>query len=397
MELYVNDRIKVRRIDFFNSFNIKLQFDSIASTFAFRFYFDPTNKDHAELACVSHYHEAWIEHNGERLLTGYILSNAFNSTSKKEMVEIGGYSKSGILEDCDIPSNQPLEWNGLTLFQIAQKIVSVFKSIKLKVDAPTNNGAFLEFNDISEPVVNEKGEIEKNVDKVLSFFKTDSVQAGVEKEIPKANAEHPQNIKQYLTNLASQRNILLSHDAFGNLVLTEAKTNQVPILDFNLPTGNTIPGTSMHLAFNGQAIHSHITVLGQQDAEGGNAPECTITNPYCPIIYRPKVIQQSSGTDITIQETARQALAAELKSIVLTITTDRWDVDGKIIRPNNVISVLNPECFIYKKTNWFIESVTYAGDSKKLTTTMVCVPVEVYNKMPVKNIFVDPHENLPRF
>lgn len=408
MELIVNDRIRKRKISFFNEVKVNLKFDSVASTFSLKFYFDPTNKEHAELACVSHFHEAYIEHNGERLLTGYILSNVFNSGAKKQLVEIAGYSKAGIIEDCEIPTSQyPLEWTGLTLIEIAQKIISIFKGIRLKVDSSASSAAQLAFTNISDPNVGDDGTFTDNGG-TPAVSTTETLEGGLNKKIDKANANETQNIKSYLTELAAQRNILLSHDEYGNLLFTEAKTSQTPIVYFEIPPetfnestdqleGGSIPGVTMHMSFNGQAIHSHITIIGQQDIDGGNAPEFTIQNPYCPILYRPKVIKQTSGTDITIEESARQALSAELKNIVLTITLDRWDINGKLIRPNTIISVYNPECFIYKKTNFFVEEVSFDGDSKKQTATLTCVLPEVYNKLGVKNIFVDVHDNFPRF
>src|SRR5688572_1535114 len=110
MILKINHRLGVSKVEFFNNFNLNLKFDSVASTFGFQFYFDPTNKEHAELACVSHFHEAIVEHNDEVLCTGYILSNVFNRGPKKQLVQFGGYSKPGVFEDCEIPPDMyPLQ------------------------------------------------------------------------------------------------------------------------------------------------------------------------------------------------------------------------------------------------------------------------------------------------
>lgn len=394
MELIINDRIRIRRIDFFNEIKVDLKFDSVASTFSVKFYFDPRNKEHAELACISHFHEAWIEHNGERLLTGYIISNAFNSSPKRELVEIGGYSKPGIIEDCDIPPGGNWSFNNLSLNQITQKILSIFKGIKLKVDSSAS-GSNLVFTNIADPIIDDNGNYQEN-DNDVSASESESLEDGVNQDMGIIQVKPDQNIKSFLTDLATQRNILLSHDEYGNLLFTQAKTNQPPVIYFDYTKGLK-PATSMHLSFNGQAIHSHITIVGQANLDTDNASEFTIQNPFCPILYRPKVIKQTSGTHITIQEAARQALAAELKSITLTITLDRWDIDGKLLRPNSIINVFNPECYIYKPTNFFIESISYEGDSKKQNATLTCVLPEVYNKAAVKNIFVDPHQNLPRF
>lgn len=357
MILRINDRIKVRKVDFFNQFSLSLKYDSIASSFAFSFYFDPKNPDHRELSCVSHFHEAIVEHNGEKLVTGYILSQVFNSSEVKELVQFAGYSLPGVFEDCEIPpSLYPLQSDGLTLRQIAQRLIGPFK-IKMIVD----------------PAVSSR------MDKVYE----------------KITAKESDTIKAYLTELATQRNIIITHNENGNILFTEAKAKSIPILHFE-PGDNSIPFTTMSMSFGGQQLHSDITVMKEAGSDGGNAGEFTIKNPYVPIVYRPKVIIQNSGDDNSTEDVAKNALAAELKNIVLTIVTDRWEVDGKIIKPNNLISVINPELFIFKKTNFFIESINFIGDNTKTTATITCVLPEVYNGKTPKNIFVDPHENFPR-
>jgi prophage tail gpP-like protein len=382
MILKINDRIKIRTIDFFDDFKLELKHDSIASTFSFGFYFDPTNKEHAELACVSHYHEVIVEHNDERLITGYIISNTFNSGAKKDLAQIAGYSKTGVLEDSDItPKYFPLETNGLTLQQIAEKYIQPF-GISLVIDKNAKQESTIKF--VSNGNADD--------DAIDSVVVQQSLADKVSSPIDKATAKTSQNIKNYLTELASQRNVLISHDAFGNLLFTEPKTNQKPILHFEQGT----IGVAMSLSFSGQQLHSEIWAVKQADSDGGNAAEDVIRNPFVPIVYRPKVVVMTSGTDITVPEFLQKELSKELKNISLTITTNTWEVDGKIIKPNSLITVTNPDLFLYKKTTWFIESVVFKGDSKSTTAVLNCVLPEVYNNKTPKNIFVDSHQNFPR-
>lgn len=394
MILKINDRINIRTVDFFTDFKLNLKYDSIASTFSFSFYFDPTNHAHAELACVSHYHEAIVEHEGEVLITGYILANVFNTGPKKTLTHIGGYSKAGVFEDCEIPTSlYPLETNGLSLKEITERIIKPF-GIQLIIDADVNKESTKTFINSPDPVLDEKGFIVDDSNAVTSVKSSASLSEKSQKKIDKANAKESQNIKSFLTDLANQRNILLSHNADGNLLFTEAKTSLEPIMHFE--KGGLI-SPAMSLNFDGQKLHSHITIVKQADSDGGNAVEFTIRNPYVAILYRPKVIVMTSGDGLTIEEFAQKALAAELKNIILTITTDRWEVNGKVVKPNNIVTVTDPELFLYHKTSWFIEEIDYEGDSKVNKAVYKCVMPEVYNGQTPKNIFVDPHHNLPRF
>lgn len=355
MNLKINHRTGVSNITYFNDFSLKLQYDSVASTFGFSFYYDPLNKQHAEMACVSHFHDVLVEHNGERLLTGRLLNQSFSLDPSKDLTHFGGYSLAGVIEDCEIPpSLYPLQSDGMTLSEIAKRITDKF-GLRMIID----------------PTVAEK----------------------MNKAIPVTTAKETQSIKSYLTELCVQRGIIMSHDASGNMLFTRAKTGGSPI--FHVEKG--LIATNISLSFNGQGIHSHITVQKQASSDGGNAGEYTIENPYCSIVYRPTVITQNSGDDNTIEDAAKLALAAELRNIVLTVETDRWEVNGKLLRPNNLITVYCPDVFLYKKTTWFIQAVEFKGDEKSNTATLTCVLPECYNSAIPKNIFVNPHENLPRF
>ena len=345
MILKIDDRIRNRKVEFFNNFTLQLKYDSVASSFGFSFLYNPKKKEHVELGVIGHYHVGRLEHKGKLLVTGYILSNVFKDSDKKSLASFSGYSLPGVLEDSSIPVDlYPLQFDGLSLKEIAEKLVSKF-----------------DFNVVIDSSVRSK------MNQVFDV----------------STANEKQSIKQYLAELASQKNIILSHDEKGNLLFTQAKLNIQPILNFD----GGIPFSSMTLKFNGQPMHSHITVMKQASSDGGNAGESTIRNPYVPFVYRPKTLIQNSGDDNDTATTAKMALSEELKGLKLTIVTDRWEVGDDVIRPNNIISVTNPEISLLKKTDWFIESVTLTGNEKKTTATLECVIPEVYNGNIPKYIF----------
>lgn len=340
-------RIKNRRFDFFNSFNLNLKFDSVANAFSFNVYFDPENKDHRDLFHLGHYHTCTVEHEGQQLLSGFLLSHVLKNSSKKELSGIGGYSLTGVLEDCNIPpSLYPLQADGLSLKEIAQKLLKPF-NLKFVIDSSVSS-------------------------KMNSIYE-------------ETTASETATIKGYLTELAAQKNIIISNTVNGELLFTKANTKKNPIIDFN----DGIPATTYSLSFNGQAMHSQITALKEPDIDGGNSGEFTVTNPFVPFVFRPKVVTQSSGDDNDTESVAKQALAAEIKNISLDITTDRWLVDGNIIMPGNIITVTNPEIYLYNKTKWFIEEVNLIGNSKSTTATLKCVLPCVYDGSTPKNVFND--------
>lgn len=340
-------KIKKRKYDFFNNFQLNLKYNSVASTFSFNVYFNPENKDHRELLHVGHFHPITVEHNDELLVSGILLSEVFRGSSVKQLTSLGGYSFPGVLEDSQIPTSiYPLQSDNLSLKEIAQKILRPFK-IKMVIDSVVRR-------------------------KMNAVYDT-------------STANELQPIKAYLSELASQKNIILSHTPEGELLFTQANTNKPAILDFNIPEGGSIPGTSISLTFNGQLMHSQITVIKQ--ASSGNAGESTVINPFVPFTFRPKVLVQNSGDDNDTRQAAKNALAKELQSIKLRIIIDRWEVDGKIIKPDNIVSVIYPDIYLYKKTNWFIESINFTGNEKQPTAVLNCVIPEVYNGKTPTNIF----------
>jgi prophage tail gpP-like protein len=348
MTITIDDRKTRRKVEFFSNFKLNLKYDSLGSTFEFSFYFNPQNPDHLLFAQIGKYQLIRCEHNGKLILTGFILSQALNETSADELVSFGGYSVPGVLEDSNIPvSIYPLQSDGLSLKQIAEKILKPFQ-INMVIDPEVAD------------LMNQTYE--------------------------KTTAEPSQTVKDYLTVLATQKNIIISHTANGRVIFTRAKTDRKPIADFE----EGLIGTSIGITFNGQGMHTPITVIKQADKKGGNAGQSTINNPYVPAsttAFRPKVIIQSSGDDNDTEKAAKNALAAELKNIGLTITTDRWDINGVMIEPNNIITVRSPKLNINKKTTFFIESVSYVGTPESTTATLGCVLPEVYNGKTPKNIF----------
>lgn len=357
MNVKINHRLGVVDVKYFSGVQVSLKFDSLASTFSMNFLYNEKNPQHAEFACVSHFHECKIEHNGKVLINGYILDETFKVGPKDELVQFAGYAKPGVLEDCDIPPTiYPLQSDGLTIREIINKIIQPFK-LKMVVHS--------------------------------------SVASKMDQVVKVSTANATQNIKAYFTELCTQRGIVISHTPEGDLLFTKANTEGEPL--FHVEHG--VIATNIEMIFKGQDLHSDITVMKQaDDEEGSNAGEVTVQNPYVPIVTRTKVVTQSSGDDITTNDVAMHALASEWKNAIkVKVTIDRWEVNGKLILPNNTITVYCPKAYIYKKTKFFIESVDYTGDAKKGEVAVLnCVIPEVYNGKMAKNIFVDAHENLPR-
>lgn len=338
MELVIFDRIRNRKITNFESFDINLKYDSFASTFSLSFTFDPDNLEHKEMACIGHYHIARLYHNGQLLLTGYVLSTELTDNPEPTSTTISGYSLPGVLEDCEIPTTSyPLQVNGMNLEEISSKLIQPFGLTQV-IDASVK------------------------ADMKLAYDDTD-VKPG-------------QSIGSFLSQLATQRNIVISHDEFGRLVYTRPSKNRRPIFHFE----RNIPQTYMGLSFDGQRMHSSIKVFQQKEFDPEIAvTEAEVINPYVPFVFRPHVAVQSSGDARDTEKTARNILANELRGLSFSITTDRWLIDNKVITPGQLITAKNPQIYLYKTAELFMESVRLQGDKTKTVATIGCVLPEVYS------------------
>lgn len=336
-------KISGRKFDFFNSFELNLSFNSIASTFSFEgLIFDEETK---ELFKPLSYKQAEVFFDDELLLTGTILNISTSAESQESLASISGYSKTGILEDCNIPvSLYPLQFDKLTIKEITNKLLGPF-SIKLVID------------DLARP------EIDKKYDK--------------------STADVEISIKGYIEELTKQRNVILSHTSEGNLLMTKINVKQQPIATFE----EGIPATKISLNVDGQNFHSEITVQKQASLDIDNPGEYTILNDLVSS-YRPFTKEQVEGNNNDTEKSAYTELASELRNISLTIFTDRWKLENEqIIKPNSIIEVLSPTNFINNKTRFFVENVTYSGNNEGIRATIECVLPEVYSGQKPINIF----------
>lgn len=336
-----------------------MKFNAISSAFNFAYYFDPNNQGHIEFSCWSHFHEATIiADNDETVMVGTLLSQKFKQSAEPQLSNVAGYSKTGALEDCTVGrANYPLQTDGLSLVQICERLCRPFE-IEVEVDS--------------------------------------AVASRANQSLGTSTIEPTENIKSYLTKLARQKDIVLSHTTDGKLWLTEANINQTPILDLDL-SGPSLPCLSAEFEFNGQPVHSEILVQKQQSLTGGNAGSEVIRNPYAVGIYRPTSVNQTSGDDNDTTSAARRALANELRNIKLMIEMDRWFVGDKLIKPNSLLTIKAPNLYLPNKSTFFIEQVILTGNENAQRATLNCVIPEVYTgKIPTSlvdgfNITAKPH------
>lgn len=354
-------------IDKWQNMSVQLLFNSVKSTFSFDMYFDNQNSDHRKILLPGAYNQCVIvSDGGETLLTGVIVSQSFRSATLPFLVTVSGYSLTGVLDDSPYSALfSTTQSDGKTFLQICQAVCDQF-----------------------------------------GFGLLDKTEGEVDKlqPITTSNSKESESVSSYLSGIAKDSNIVLSHDENGNLVLEVATTSE-PIFDFTAG----MPGVEYGLSFDGQRMHNIITAASQ----GGAAQLAEVKNPYVApqgglnylniafnstigiqkrniftTGYRPTRVIQTDTDATSIQDVADQALADELQAINVSVRIDRWELNNKIVKPNTIITIQNPELYLFNKIKFFVQGVLLEGDNKESTATLDCVVPEAFNGVvPKYSIF----------
>lgn len=337
MKIRINNKIFL----FFNNFAVKLNLDTVASTFSFIAKFNPDNADHKLLFKPLSFPKIEIFKDDDTLLlTGEIIDHDFNSIENPDLVKVSGYSKGGKLEAVNIPySSYPLESINRTLIEITERLLKPF-DLELIVDPGVLDDANLIYK--------------------------------------KSIADPTESIKAYLSKLTAQRNIVLSHNNKGDIVYFKLVIPATPKISFNAQ--NT---TKMFFNIKGKSMHSDITVIRQPSNKNKNlTPVDTVKNPLIEG-FRTTVKTLSSGTDTDTSKAADNVLASELLNLQLNITIPRWED----LWPGDLVEVQNKEIYLYEKTKFTIRSVQLNETQSSKTMDLSLVLPEAYTGEEPKKIF----------
>ncbi len=355
-------KIAGKRYDFFDEFTLNLSYNNIASAFTFSGFFDPDNKTQRELFRPLQYKSVEVYGYGKKLLTGTILNTSTSVSNTKDLATVSGYSKTGVLGDSSIPLEMyPLQFDNLTLKEIATKLITPF-GISL-----SSNSIFAEGETQSQ---------DKNLD--------GDIQKGLNAKFDKTNADIGVSVADYLNDICKQRGLVLTHNQYGQLVITKPDTSRKSIATYI----EGKPSTRIALSVNGQDLSSRITAVKQASIGTDQEGEASVNNNLVSV-KRDRVVTQNSGSNDDAISVAKNTLANQYRAIRLTIETDRWQwYDGKtlrIIQPNQIIEVESPNNFLKKRTRFFVERVNFTGDRKEEKATITAVLPESFTGDPVQN------------
>jgi len=336
-------KINGKDITFLDTIQVTRSLDSIASIFSLATRFNPDNDDHKELFKPLEYHKIEIFNSkGKVILTGTILNHSFQSDKDIHLVGLSGYSISGILEDVCMPtpySKYPLESLNRSIKEIAESLCSAY-GVGLIVDS--------------------------------------SVSGLANQVLESSSASPSDSVKGYISKLTSQKNIVLSHDTKGNVVMF--KPNDNAKVDYYFNSENSLAITS---SFNGQGMHSQISCVSQPGDEfEGVSLEDKVINPLIKK-FRPTTKVLSSGEETDNSKAANNELAAELKNIGVNVKVAALFDD---IQPGDIVNVHNHFTYSFAYTRYMVSSVKFTETIDQATTELELVLPETYTGKVPKDI-----------
>lgn len=373
MKARINNQSYIQFVDF----SIDSTLDAVASAFHISAFFDIENPEHQKIFRPLSYNKIEIFDDEEKLLlTGIILNHDFTAAAITDLVQLSGYSSPGVIEDCNIPySFYPLESLKMNLGEIARKLIRPF-GLNLVID--------------------------KDVQKDVSLVYSKSV------------CKPEDSIKEYLSKLCAQRNIVVSHDEQGNLRLFRPSITALSKITFS--EQNT---TSMTLSVNGQNMHNQLTILRQPrmkkkpilkskkvdippvyDDNGYEVeppksvtktikkrpkPQFfdTLKNPMIKS-FRPAVRKMTEGEDVSTESAVRNYMADELRNITFAVEIDRWEN----LRIGDIVEIESPRLFLKKKVRTIIESISRERNSEEKKMILNTVLPESFTGTEPKDIFL---------
>ncbi len=276
---------------------------------------------------------------GTPLFTGTMVAVSPVLENAQKVISVSGYSLPGVLNDCTSPASSfPLEFDSQGLREIATAMAAPFG---ISVDFQADQGA------VFERVASEPGK------KVLAF----------------------------LTELAKQRNLIISSSSRGKLVFLQSSEGGQPVA--RLQQG-VAPVLSVTPFFSPQEYYSHITGI-EPVVVGLAGSQFTVKNPRLLGVTRPLTFNAPDTLDADVKsavEAKAGRMFGNMASYSVRVATWR-DPSGKLWEPNTAIKLLAPDAMVYNEYEFIIRSIEFNRDRATETATLnLVIPGSFSGKVP---------------
>lgn len=319
------------RFRFWDSVTINRTIDSI-DTVEFTAPFTSEDASFRRLFKPFSFQDVVIFVGGQTIFNGTLINVRPEITDTSKTISVSCYAKSGVLNDCNAPSSAyPLEFNKLSIIDIATKLCLPF-GISVKLDAPSQGAIF-----------------------------------------ERVSCDPDRKILDFLTDLAKQRNLILTNSIDGGLVFLQGALFGASVA--NLEQGKS-PLVSVRPFFSPQDYYSHITGI-EPVVTGTEGSQYTLKNSRLPSTIRPFTFQANdtlSGDVKSAVDAKAGRMFGNMLSYQLEVSTWR-DGFGNLWQPNKNILLQSDDAMIYSKSEFTIRSVIFEKDANKETAKLDIVLV----------------------
>ncbi len=278
---------------------------------------------------------------GDPVFTGTMLTPNPVIENNSKTISVSCYSLPGALNDCTPPASSfPLEFNGQGLQEIITTLVSPFG---ITVEFQAEQGA------VFDRVAIEPGQ------KILAF----------------------------IISLLKQRNLVLTSDAKGKLIILQSVEagNAVGRLE-----QGTAPVLSVTPFFNPQNYYSHVTGI-EPVVVGLAGSQYTVKNAQLPGVIRPYTFTAPDTIDSTVKaavEATTGRMFGSMVSYSVRVATHR-DPAGNRWESNKTLILRAPDAMVYNDYEFVIRSVEFEKDDKTETAILnLVLPGSFSGEIPDK-------------
>lgn len=253
---------------------------------------------------------------GVPLFSGTMVTVDPVLAADKKTLVISGYSLPGVLNDCTptAAALDKVESNNQTLKEIATTLTAPF-------------GLSVEFEGDPGPVF-------------------ERVHVGASKKVLAS-----------LTDLAKQRNFIISSTSQGALLFLKSTSGGQPVA--RLAQGDS-PLLSVTPQFNPQDYYSHVTGIAPQ-LVGLPSAGFTVKNPFLSGVFRPFTFTAPDTENSNVKkavEAKHGRMFGSMASYSAQVVTWR-DPSGRLWEPNTTIKLLAPDAMVYSEYEFVVRSVTF--------------------------------------
>ncbi|MEE8206712.1 MAG: LysM peptidoglycan-binding domain-containing protein [Nitrospinaceae bacterium] len=192
----------------------------------------------------------------------------------------------------------------------------------------------------------------------------------------RVTADQGDTVMGFLSGLARQREVLLSCDVEGNLVVTRAITTGVPVTTFD---EKKTPGVSgWGATFDGRKRFNVYRAVGRSPL---GEKEATVVDQKVPRT-RFTTISADESMEGGIEGVARWARNRTLAdALSFKLNVEGWyDPKGAPWRENTLVTVISPTMFLPDGFDFLINQVEYLFDSDGIGAVLSLVPPTVYTQ-----------------